>query len=162
MTKGGKLNEAIFEGETINTPSMLCLEDYLDALEWAKSIGGQPALMRRADANLATIAAWVEKTPWAEFLARDKNIRSNTSVCVAVVDPAVKALPAEGQVAFIKAMAGALEKENAAYDVAGHRDAPPHIRVWAGATVETSDIEALLPWLDWAFGEAKTSLAKAA
>src|SRR5216684_2442251 len=162
MTKGGKLNEAIFEGETINTPSMLCLEDYLDALEWAKSIGGQPALMQRADANLATIAAWVEKTPWAEFLARDKNTRSNTSVCVAVVDPAVKALSADGQVAFIKAMAGALEKENAAYDVAGHRDAPPHIRVWAGATVETSDIEALLPWLDWAFGEAKTSLAKAA
>ena len=162
MTKGGKLNEAIFEGETINTPSMLCVEDYLDALEWAKSIGGQPALMRRADANLATIAAWVEKTPWAEFLARDKNTRSNTSVCVAVVDPAVKALSADGQVAFIKAMAGALEKEHAAYDVAGHRDAPPHIRVWAGATVETSDIEALLPWLDWAFSEAKTSLAKAA
>jgi len=162
MTKGGKLNEAIFEGETINTPSMLCVEDYLDALEWAKSIGGQPALMQRADANLATIAAWVEKTPWAEFLARDKNTRSNTSVCVAVVDPAVKALSADGQVAFIKAMAGALEKEHAAYDVAGHRDAPPHIRVWAGATVETSDIEALLPWLDWAFSEAKTSLAKAA
>jgi phosphoserine aminotransferase len=162
MTKGGKLNEAIFEGETINTPSMLCVEDYLDALEWAKSIGGQPALMQRADANLATIAAWVEKTPWAEFLARDKNTRSNTSVCVAVVDPAVKALSADSQVAFIKAMAGALEKEHAAYDVAGHRDAPPHIRVWAGATVETSDIEALLPWLDWAFSEAKTSLAKAA
>src|ERR1700730_3038015 len=162
MTKGGKLNEAIFEGETINTPSMLCLEDYLDALEWAKSVGGQPALMRRADANLATIEAFVAKTPWAEFLARDKKTRSNTSVCVAIVDPAVKALSADGQVAFIKAMAGALEKENAAYDVAGHRDAPAHLRVWAGATVETSDIEALLPWLDWAFGEAKSSLAKAA
>ena len=162
LTKGGKLNEAIFEGETINTPSMLCVEDYLDALEWAKSIGGQPALMRRADANLAAIEAWVAKTPWAEFLARDKKTRSNTSVCVAVVDPAVKALSADGQVAFIKAMAGGLEKENAAYDVSGHRDAPPHIRVWSGATVETSDIEALLPWLDWAFGEAKTSLAKAA
>src|ERR1700688_2387369 len=162
MTKGGKLNEAIFEGETINTPSMLCLEDYLDALEWAKSVGGQPALMQRADANLATIEAFVAKTPWAEFLARDKKTRSNTSVCVAVVDPAVKALSADGQVAFIKAMAGVLEKENAAYDVAGHRDAPPHIRVWAGATVETSDIEALLPWLDWAFGGAKASLAKAA
>jgi phosphoserine aminotransferase len=162
MTKGGKLNEAIFEGETINTPSMLCLEDYLDALEWAKSIGGQPALMKRADTNLATIEAWVAKTPWAEFLARDQKARSNTSVCVAVVDPAVKALSPDAQVAFIKAMAGVLEKENAAYDVAGHRDAPPHIRVWAGATVETSDIEALLPWLDWAFGEAKASLAKAA
>jgi phosphoserine aminotransferase len=162
MTKGGKLNEAIFEGETINTPSMLCLEDYLDALEWAKSIGGQPALMKRADANLAAIEAFVAKTPWAGFLARDKKTRSNTSVCIAVVDPIVKALSADGQVAFIKAMAGALEKENAAYDVAGHRDAPPHIRVWAGATVETSDIEALLPWLDWAFSEAKASLAKAA
>src|ERR1700676_388231 len=162
MTKGGKLNEAIFQGETINTPSMLCLEDYLDALEWAKSVGGQPALMQRADANLATIEAFVAKTPWAEFLARDKKTRSNTSVCVAVVDPAVKALSADGQVAFIKAMAGALEKENAAYDVAGHRDAPPHIRVWAGATVETSDIEALMPWLDWAFSEAKASFAKAA
>jgi phosphoserine aminotransferase len=162
MTKGGKLNEAIFEGETINTPSMLCLEDYLDALEWAKSIGGQPALMQRADANLAAIEAWVAKTPWAEFLPRDKATRSNTSVCIAVVDAAVKALPADGQVAFIKAMAGALEKENAAYDVAGHRDAPPHIRIWAGATVEKSDIEALLPWLDWAFGEAKASLPKAA
>src|SRR5882672_6381994 len=132
MTKGGKLNEAIFEGETINTPSMLCLEDYLDALDWAKSIGGQPALMKRADTNLATIEGWVAKTPWAGFLARDKNTRSNTSVCVAVVDPAVKALSPDGQVAFIKAMAGALEKESAAYDVAGHRDAPPHIRVWAG------------------------------
>src|SRR5579871_6140848 len=162
MTKGGKLNEAIFEGETINTPSMLCLEDYLDALEWAKSIGGQPALMQRANNNLAAIEAWVAKTPWAEFLARDKKARSNTSVCVAVVDPAVKALSNDGQAAFIKAMAAALEKENAAYDVAGHRDAPPHIRVWAGATVETSDVEALLPWLDWAFGEAKASLAKAA
>ena len=162
MTKGGKLNEAIFEGETINTPSMLCLEDYLDALEWAKSIGGQPALMKRADTNLAAIEAWVTKTPWAEFLAHDKNARSNTSVCVAVVDPAVKALSADGQAAFIKSMAGVLEKETAAYDVAGHRDAPPHIRIWAGATVETADIEALLPWLDWSFGEAKAALAKAA
>ena len=162
MTKGGKLNEAIFEGETINTPSMLCLEDYLDALQWAKSIGGQPALMKRADANLAAIEAWVNKTPWAEFLAHDKKTRSNTSICIAVADPAVKALPADGQVAFIKAMAGVLEKENAAYDVAGHRDAPPHIRVWGGATVEAADIEALLPWLDWAFSEAKSSLAKAA
>jgi phosphoserine aminotransferase len=162
MTKGGKLNEAIFEGETINTPSMLCLEDYIDALAWAKSIGGQPALMRRADANLAAIEAWVEKTPWAAFLARDKATRSNTSICVAIVDPAIKALSADGQVAFIKTMAGALEKEGAAYDVAGHRDAPPHIRIWGGATVETADIAALLPWLDWAFGEAKASLAKAA
>jgi phosphoserine aminotransferase len=162
MTKGGKLNEGIFEGETINTPSMLCVEDYLDALEWAKAQGGLPALMKRADANLSKIEAWVETTPWAEFLARDKKTRSNTSICIAVVDPVVKALPSDGQTAFIKAMAGALENENAAYDVAGHRDAPPHIRVWGGATIETSDIELLLPWLDWAFTQAKAALLKAA
>jgi phosphoserine aminotransferase len=162
MTKGGKLNEAIFEGETINTPSMLCVEDYLDTLNWAKSIGGLPALMKRADNNLAAIESWVEKTSWTRFLAREKKTRSNTSVCIAVVDPAVISLPADGQTAFIKAMAAALEKENAAYDVAGHRDAPPHIRLWAGATVESADIEALLPWLEWAFGEAKAALPKAA
>jgi len=162
MTKGGKLNEAIFEGETINTPSMLCLEDYLDALEWAKSIGGAPALMKRADNNLSAIESWVEKSAWAKFLARDKATRSNTSVCLEVVDPGVKALAPDAQAAFIKSMAGLLEKENAAYDVAGHRDAPPHIRVWAGATVETDDIRTLLPWLDWAFGEAKATLSKAA
>ncbi len=162
MTKAGKLNEAIFEGETINTPSMLCVEDYLDALAWAKSIGGLPVLMRRADKNLAAIEAWVEKTPWAEFLARDKAIRSNTSVCIAIVDPAVKALAPDAQAAFIKALAAALEKENAAYDVAGHRDAPPHIRIWAGATIETTDLQALFPWLDWAFATAKAALSKAA
>jgi phosphoserine aminotransferase len=162
MTKGGKLNEGIFTGETINTPSMLCVEDYLDALEWAKSIGGLPAMKQRADKNLAAIEAWVAKTPWAEFLARDKANRSNTSVCIAVTDPAVAALAPDAQAAFIKAMDAALEKENAGYDTAGHRDAPPHIRIWAGATVETSDIEALLPWLDWAFAQAKASLSKAA
>jgi phosphoserine aminotransferase len=162
MTKGGKLNEAIFEGETINTPSMLCVEDYLDTLGWAKSIGGLKALMARADQNLAAIAAWEAKTPWAAFLAKETVTRSNTSVCLEIVDPAVKALAPDAQAAFIKSMAALLEKENAAYDVAGHRDAPPHIRIWAGATVETADIEALLPWLDWAFGEAKAALPKAA
>jgi phosphoserine aminotransferase len=162
MTKGGKLNEGIFAGETINTPSMLCVEDYLDALDWAKSIGGLPALMQRADRNVAAIAQWVAKTPWAEFLARDPATRSNTSVCIAVMDPAVKALAADAQAAFIKAIEAALEKENAAYDIAGHRDAPPHIRIWAGATVETSDIEALFPWLEWAFAKAKEALPKAA
>jgi phosphoserine aminotransferase len=162
MTKGGKLNEGIFEGETINTPSMLCVEDYLDALEWAKSIGGQSALMKRANANLAAIAAWVEKTPWAEFLARDKNTRSNTSICIAVTDPAIEALSPDAKFNFIRGMSAMLEKEDAAYDVAGHRDAPPHIRIWGGATVETSDIEALLPWLEWAFSEAKAALQKAA
>jgi phosphoserine aminotransferase len=162
MTKGGKVNEGIFVGETINTPSMLCVEDYIDALEWAKSIGGLPALMQRANKNLAAIEHWVAKTPWAEFLARDKAIRSNTSVCIAVTDPSVAALSADAQAAFIKAMDGALEKENAAYDTAGHRDAPPHIRIWAGATIEAADLEALFPWLDWAFAQAKASLPKAA
>ena len=162
MTKGGKLNEAIFVGDTINTPSMLCVEDYLDALEWAKSIGGLPALMQRADRNLSAIEARVAKTPWAEFLAKDKATRSNTSVCIAVVDPAVRALAPDAQAAFIKAMDSALEKENAGYDTAGHRDAPPHIRIWGGATVETSDLEALFPWLDWAFAQAKAALPKAA
>jgi phosphoserine aminotransferase len=162
MTKGGKLNEGIFVGETINTPSMLCVEDYIDALEWAKSIGGLPALMQRANKNLAAIEQWVAKTPWAEFLARDKASRSNTSVCIAVADPSVAALSADAQAAFIKAMDGALEKENAAYDTAGHRDAPPHIRIWAGATIETADLEALFPWLDWAFAQAKAALPKAA
>jgi phosphoserine aminotransferase len=141
---------------------MLCVEDYLDALEWAKSVGALKGLIRRADANLARVAAWVERTPWAKFLARDPATRSNTSVCLEIVDPAIKALGSDAQAAFIKAMAAALEAENAAYDVAGHRDAPPHIRVWAGATVEASDIEALLPWLDWAFATAKAALPKAA
>jgi phosphoserine aminotransferase len=162
MTKGGKLNEGIFVGETINTPSMLCVEDYLDALEWAKSIGGLPALMSRANKNLAAIEAWVAKTPWAEFLARDKASRSNTSVCIAITDPSVAALAPDAQAAFIKSMDSALEKENAAYDTAGHRDAPPHIRIWAGATIETSDLEALFPWLDWAFAQSKAALPKAA
>jgi phosphoserine aminotransferase len=162
MTKGGKLNEGIFVGETINTPSMLCVEDYLDALEWAKSIGGLPALMQRADRNLAAVEAWVAKTPWAEFLARDPKTRSNTSVCIAVVDPAVQALSPDGQAAFIKAIDASLEKQNAGYDTAGHRDAPPNIRIWAGATIETADLHALFPWLDWAFAEAKATLSKAA
>lgn len=162
MTKGGKLNEALFEGDTINTPSLLCVEDYLNALEWAKSIGGQPALMQRANRNLAAVEAWVAKTPWAEFLARDKSARSNTSICIAVTDPAVVALAPDQKFNFIRGMAAMLEKEDAAYDVAGHRDAPPHIRIWGGATVETADIEALFPWLEWAFAEAKAALAKAA
>jgi len=162
MTKGGKLNEAIFTGDTINTPSMLCVEDYIDALEWAKGIGGLPALRQRADKNLAAIEAWVAKTPWVEFLARAKASRSNTSVCLAVTDAAIAELAPDAQAAFIKAMDAALEKENAAYDTAGHRDAPPHVRIWAGATIETTDLEALFPWLDWAFAQAKAALPKAA
>src|SRR5262250_3237687 len=123
LTKGGKINEGIFEGETINTPSMLCVEDYLDALQWAKSIGGLKSLMARADANAKAIADWVARTPWIDFLARDPRLRSNTSVCLKVVDPAITALPATAQAAFAKAIAAALEKEGVAYDIASYRDA---------------------------------------
>src|SRR6202167_6125501 len=143
MTKGGKLNEGIFQGETINTPSMLCVEDYLDALEWAKSAGGLKALQARADANAKTIADWVARTPWIDFLARDPALRSNTSVCLKVVDPDVSRLSAEAQAAFVKGLAAALEKEGVAYDIDAYRDAPPGLRVWCGSTIERSDVEAL-------------------
>ena len=162
MTKGGKLNEALFEGETINTPSMLCVEDYLDALQWAKSIGGLKALMAQADTNARLIARWVERTPWVDFLARDPRLRSNTSVCLKVVDPAITALPAAAQAAFAKAIAAALEKEGVAYDIASYRDAPPGLRIWCGATVEDGDIEALTAWLDWAFACTRAALPKVA
>ena len=162
MTKGGKLNEALFEGETINTPSMLCVEDYLDALHWAKAIGGLKALMAQADTNARVIARWVERTPWVDFLARDPRVRSNTSVCLKVVDPAITALPATAQAAFAKAVAAALEKEGVAYDIASYRDAPPGLRIWCGATVEDDDIEALTAWLDWAFAGTKAALPKVA
>jgi phosphoserine aminotransferase len=162
MTKGGKLNEGIFEGETINTPSMLCVEDYLDTLQWAKSIGGLDALIARADANTKEIAQWVARTPWVDFLARDPAIRSNTSVCLKVVDPAVTKLPADAQAAFAKSLAGAVEKEGAGYDLGHYRDAPPGLRIWCGATVEASDVEALTHWLDWAFAKTKDALPKAA
>src|SRR5262244_1254508 len=158
MTKGGKLNEGIFEGETINTPSMLCVEDYLDALTWAKSKGGLKALMAQADTNARLIARWVERTPWVDFLARDPRLRSNTSVCLKVVDPAITALPATAQAAFAKAIAAALEKEGVAYDIAFYRDAPPGLRIWCGATVERSDIEALTSWIEWAFAGTKAAL----
>jgi phosphoserine aminotransferase len=162
MTKGGKLNEGIFEGETINTPSMLCVEDYLDTLDWAKSIGGLAALIARADANTKAIADWVKVTPWVDFLAADPAIRSNTSVCLKVVDPAVTSLSADEQAKFAKALSGAVEKEGAGYDLGYYRDAPPGLRIWCGATVETADVEALLPWLDWAFAQSKATLPKAA
>jgi phosphoserine aminotransferase len=162
MTKAGKLNGEIFEGATINTPSMLCVEDYLDTLNWGKSIGGLNALVARADANAAAIAAWVARTPWIEFLASDPAIRSNTSVCLKVVDPAVLKLPADAQAKFVKGMAAALEKEGVAYDIDAYRDAPSGLRIWCGATVERSDVEALTLWLDWAYAEAKAALPKAA
>jgi phosphoserine aminotransferase len=162
MTKGGKLNEGIFQGETINTPSMLCVEDYLDALDWAKSVGGLKALQARADGNAKTIADWVAKTPWIDFLAREPALRSNTSVCLKVVDPTVTRLSPEAQAAFIKAIAAALDKEGVAYDIDAYRDAPAGLRIWCGSTVERSDVEALTLWLDWAYAEAKDALAKAA
>jgi phosphoserine aminotransferase len=161
MTKGGKLNEGIFAGETINTPSMLCVEDYLDTLEWAKSIGGLPALRARADANAKAVADWVERASWIDFLTRDPALRSNTSVCLKVVDPAVTRLAAEAQAAFVKGIAAALEKEGVAYDIDAYRDAPAGLRIWCGATVERADVEALTAWLDWAYGKAKAALAAA-
>ena len=162
MTKGGKLNAAMFEGDTINTPSMLCVEDYLDTLQWAKSIGGLAALIARADANARAIADWVGRTAWVDFLAQDPRTRSNTSVCLKVVDPAVAALPHDRQTAFVKNMAAVLEKEGVAYDIASHRDAPPGLRIWCGSTVEASDLEALAPWLDWAFAQTRAAMPKAA
>src|ERR1700746_177943 len=162
LTKGGKLNQGIFAGETINTPSMLCVEDYLDTLAWGKSIGGLKALMARADANAKAIADWVAVTPWIEFLARDPALRSNTSVCLRVVDPSVAKLSAEAQAAFGQSIAAALEKEGVAYDIDAYRDAPPGLRIWCGSTVERADVEALTLWLDWAFAETKDALPKAA
>jgi phosphoserine aminotransferase len=162
MTKGGKISEDIFEGATINTPSMLCVEDYLDTLAWGKSIGGLDALIARADANAKALADWVARTPWIEHLASDPAIRSNTSVCLKVVDPAVTALPADAQAKFVKGIAAALEKEGIAYDIDAYRDAPSGLRIWCGATVEASDVEALTLWLDWAYAQAKAALPKAA
>ncbi len=162
MTKGGKLNQGIFEGETINTPSMLCVEDYLDTLQWAKSVGGLKTLMARADANAGVLARWVAQTPWVELLAEDERTRSNTSVCLKIVAPEIAALTAEAQWAFVRGLAALLDREGVAYDIAGHRDAPPGLRIWCGATVEVHDIEALTPWLEWAFAEARAALPKAA
>ena len=162
MTKGGKLNEGIFVGETINTPSMLCVEDYLDALQWARSIGGLKALQARADANAIAIADWVARTPWIDFLTRDPALRSNTSVCLKVVDPTVSRLSVEAQADFVKGIAATLEKEGVAYDINAYRDAPPGLRIWCGSTVERSDVEALTLWLDWAYAKAKAALAAAA
>ena len=162
MTKGGKLNEAIFEGETINTPSMLCVEDYLDALEWAKSVGGLKGLMKRADGNFAKLDAWVARTPWIEHLAKVPATRSNTSVCLVFADPAIKALAPEAQGAFAKSLTALLETEKVAYDIAFYRDAPPGLRIWTGATIEGADLDALFPWLDWAFAQAKAAMPRAA
>jgi phosphoserine aminotransferase len=156
MTKGGKLIDGIFQGETINTPSMLCVEDALDGLKWAESIGGLSGLLARSRANLAAIEAWVAKSDWVGFLAEQPATRSNTSICLKVADPAYAALSADDQAKHAKSIVSAVEKAGAAFDIGAYRDAPPGLRVWGGATVETSDILALLPWLDWAYSEAKT------
>ncbi|EEZ33558.1 phosphoserine aminotransferase [Brucella sp. NF 2653] len=162
MTKGGKLIEGIFVGETINTPSMLCVEDYLDALKWAKSLGGLDALIARADRNFSVLNDFVEKTPWIANLAVKPETRSNTSVCLTIVDPEVTALSADEQAAFAKGIVTALDKEGVAYDIGAYRDAPSGLRIWAGATVEASDLEALTHWLNWAFATQKAALKAAA
>src|SRR5213078_1508035 len=162
MTKGGKVNRGIFEGETINTPSMLAVEDYLDTLAWAKSAGGLKGLQARADANAKVIHDWVAKTPWIANLADDPATRSNTSVCLKIVDPAITSLSVDAQWAFVKDLVALIEQEGAAYDIATHRDAPPGLRIWCGCTVERADVAALTPWIDWAFAKAKDALPKAA
>ena len=153
LTSGGKLIEGIFKGETINTPSMLCVEDALDGLRWAESVGGLDGLIARSEANLAAVARWVARTAWVDFLAVDTATRSCTSICLTLADPAAA-----------KPMAALLEKEGVGFDIGAYRDAPPGLRIWGGATVETADIEALLPWLDWAYGavSAEGAAARAA
>jgi phosphoserine aminotransferase len=153
LTKGGKLIKGIFEGATINTISMLCIEDALDGLGWAESLGGLPALLERSKANLDTIAEWVEKTDWVDFLAEDPKTRSNTSICLKITADWYQALPADEQAAKAKKIVKLLDTEGVGYDFGSYRDAPPGIRIWGGATVDTSDIAALLPWLDWAFSQ---------
>jgi phosphoserine aminotransferase len=159
LTKGGKLIEGVFQGETINTPSMLCVEDAIDGLVWAESVGGLDGLIGRSESNLAAIARWVEASQWAGFLAEDPASRSCTSVCLSFVDEWFRGLSPDGQAAVAKRVASLLEAERVAYDIGSYRDAPPGLRIWAGATVERSDIEALLPWLDWAYGQAKHAAA---
>lgn len=162
LTKGGKLLMEVFEAATINTPSMLVIEDAIDAMEWGLAQGGLKALQARADANFKVIADWVAKTPWIDFLAKVPEQRSNTSVCLSVVDPAFTALDAEAQAAFTKAMVARLDKAGAAYDIGAYKDAPPGLRIWAGSTIEADSLKALLPWLDFAFAAEKAAIAKAA
>lgn len=161
MTKGGKIVEGIFQGETINTPSMIAVEDAVDGLVWAENIGGLPKLIERSEKNLAAVKAWVEKSPWVDFLAQDASIRSCTSICLKISDPWFNGLSADDQAAKAKDMTKLLEKEGVAFDIGAYRDAPVGLRLWGGATVETSDLEALFPWLDWAFGEIKQQKAAA-
>mgnify|MGYP002623394373 CR=1 FL=1 len=161
LTKKGKLDEDIFRGATINTPSMLAVEDALDSLRWAEAVGGLPVLIARAEANLKAVADWAATRDWVGFLAEDPATRSCTSICLSIVDPWFKALPPEGQTAAAKRVAALLESSGAGFDIGSHRDAPPGLRIWGGPTVETHDIEALLPWLDWAYAEMKQERAAA-
>jgi len=162
LTKGGKIIEGIFQGETINTPSMLCVEDYIDALLWAKQVGGLKALIARADANAQVINDFVAKTDWIANLAEDPATQSNTSVCLKIADKDVAALDAAAQDAFAKGMVALLEKQGVAHDIGAYRDAPSGFRIWAGATIETADLKALMPWFDWAFATQKATLSQAA
>jgi phosphoserine aminotransferase len=162
LTKGGKLIDGIFTGATINTPSMLCVEDYLDALQWAREVGGLEGLIGRADANTKAIADWVAHTPWVDFLADDPATRSNTSVCLKIVDPKIAALPDEAQAKAAKTLGALLAGEGVALDIDAYRDAPPGLRIWCGATVETADLEALTPWLDWAFAQMASEVSASA
>jgi len=162
LTKDGALNDDIFDGLTINTPSMLCVEDHLDGLVWAESIGGLPALMARADNNLGVLKDWVKRTDWVDFLAEAASVRSNTSVCLKIVDADVVSMPAETRDAVARDIASLLAAEGVAYDIASHRDAPAGLRIWTGATVEQADLEALTPWLDWAFATVKQNHVQAA
>ena len=155
LTSGGKLNAGVFRGETINTPSMLCVEDALDGLRWAESVGGLSALIARSEANLAAVAAWVDRTSWVDFLAADPATRSCTSICLRITAPWFTALSSDDQAKAAKRLASILDKEGVAFDIASYRDAPPGLRIWGGATVETADIEALLPWLDWAHAQVR-------
>lgn len=162
MTKGGKLQEDIFEGATINTPSMLCVEDVIDAMKWADSIGGLKGLIARSNANLAAVSAWVKRSEWIDFLAHDEAVRSNTSICLKIVDPWFAGLADDQQQDVIKKIVALIEKNGVGYDIAGYRSAPAGFRLWGGATVETGDLEALFPWMDWAFAQVKAAAANPA
>jgi phosphoserine aminotransferase len=157
MTKKGKLDAELFAGATINTPSLLCTEDYIDTLKWGESIGGLEALQARANANAKTLYDWAAKTDWIAPLADDPATWSNTGVCLKIVDPAVTALDDDGKAAFAKKLVGLLEKEGVALDAAAYRTAPPGLRIWCGATIEQSDVAALIPWIEWAFANAKAA-----
>ena len=159
MTKGGKLMEDIFKGSTINTPSMLCVEDALDSLRWVERIGGASVIVERSRQNLEVVARWVERTEWVDFLAQDPATRSCTSICLAIVDPGFQALPAEAKAALVKQLVGLLDKRGVAFDIGSYVEAPPGLRIWGGATVDSADLEALMPWLDWAYAEVRASAA---